>query len=372
MGLFSKTRLQNLWRYRNGTYYVRVRVGGRREVMRSLETDLESIARKKLPRKLAEILAEERRLDRGDFTLKECADIYLAGKRSEAMNPRAYDYRVETVAMLRRTWPGFDEVKATEVSPLDCQRWAIGAKGYVSERTQRPLSGGRFNGMVESLRGILKVAVQGGALEKNPALEIKRVELKRKVLKLPAPPEFRALLVAMQGNQFRRLSVLAVRFIVFSGQRPTAAGQVCRRDVDLERNEISFPPIKHNDERLVVPMSTALRRVTRELLWFNRVRRLNDIRPGRRTHGQRREDLPLVPMKNPHKALAHACRDLGMTPLTRNGLRHLFTTHCLEQGLAIEDVARLRGDKDGGAMLLKTYVHPREKHLQKQVARVKW
>jgi hypothetical protein len=46
-----------------------------------------------------------------------------------------------------------------------------------------------------------------------------------------------------------------------------------------------------------------------------------------------------------------------------------MTTKALESGIPVPDVALLRGDLDGGKMLLTNYSHPRLDHLRSVV---KW
>jgi hypothetical protein len=47
-----------------------------------------------------------------------------------------------------------------------------------------------------------------------------------------------------------------------------------------------------------------------------------------------------------------------------------FKTRALEAGIPVPEVALMRGDKDGGAMLLKTYVHPRLARLRELVKKL--
>jgi site-specific recombinase XerD len=51
-------------------------------------------------------------------------------------------------------------------------------------------------------------------------------------------------------------------------------------------------------------------------------------------------------------------------------LRHLFATRCIESGVDIPTMARWLGYKDGGALLMKTYIHLLQEHSQRMAAKV--
>jgi integrase len=186
-------------------------------------------------------------------------------------------------------------------------------------------------------------------------LKVERLGIVKQKKVLPSLEKFRELLKRLDAMPARSRAALVVRFLAFGGPRITAAGGVKPVDVDLKRGEITLPPIKYQDRPLTVPMFQDMIQVVKQLLRDH---------PG--------GDLPLLPIKSPRRALRSACRELGMEILTPHDLRHLFTTHCLESGLSVAEVAALRGDKDGGAMLLKQYAHLRNEHLHRVARKIRW
>lgn len=334
------------------TFFCRAKIGGRK-VCKSLKTKSVEIAKIRL----AELLKGERaRADRlkaeptakdGD-RFKAVADAWalIIGDDSR-LKPASKLYRLETLAAIRETWPELDDARLHTVTEAACMDWAV--------RLRKKYSSGRFNGCVETLRAIFKQAILHGLLAGNPAMHVKRIAIKQKVKVLPPAEKIRELLTALDNGPWSQKAALSVRFLMYGGARPTASSQVMPKDVNLERNEITFPPVKYQSQPLTVPMSKEMRAVVERLLRDH---------PG--------DGSPLVPIADPKKALAAACKKIGIPKLTRYDLRHLFTTHMLESGVPVPTVAALRGDKDGGAMLLKTYFHARNEAMHKAVKEVKW
>jgi integrase len=56
-----------------------------------------------------------------------------------------------------------------------------------------------------------------------------------------------------------------------------------------------------------------------------------------------------------------------MPPLTPGSFRHIWSTRMAEMGVAPTLAAKMRRDKDGGTMFLRTYVHPRPEMLREVV-----
>lgn len=347
---FRRTRYANLVLDAvSGVYHARAKVGGRL-VRRALGTKSIEAAK----RRLDALLAEERTRTNlhapmvDGWTMGRLADSWMEAVAANGdLKPRAVEYRRETLAMIRATWDGFDALKPTAVSAGQCKLWA--------EELRKRYSPSRFNGCVETLRGIFQRAMTLEMVAVNPALQVERKGAAPRKLNLPSVESFRKVVAKLGSKPRTRQAAWLVRFLAFSGARPDAARRVMPGDVDLVRNEISLPPIKHQQSRLTVPMSPDLRAVVVELLAEH---------PG--------GNQPLLPIRSPRRALATACRELGLPRLRPYDLRHLFTTHLLESGVAPALVAALRGDRDGGAMLLKTYFHARNEAMAKAMRKVKF
>jgi integrase len=341
---FSKTQYPNLIKNdSSGIYYARTRAGKGRRIARSLETDLISIARLKLPRVLASIRATAGRLRGGSLTLAECAAVFLERKRVQGhkgrlLKPRSLKYRSETIEMLRRTWPGFDAQRVALVTLADCKAWA--------DRARARYSGTRFNGMVESLRGIFMVALEAGAAEANLALAIPRAKIVSDKF-IPDREQFTEILRRLDSRPERKFAGLCVRGLAFTGLRPNEARHVAEADIDLKAMTLLARVTKNGAARTIDLGNQAV-----ELFESDMAGVLKAFK------------------KSPRRALNTICRQMKLPGLTPYTFRHLHMTRLLECGVNIEAVASQAGHRDRGVTLLRRYIHPRRESIRKQMRQV--
>jgi integrase len=67
----------------------------------------------------------------------------------------------------------------------------------------------------------------------------------------------------------------------------------------------------------------------------------------------------------------HKAGKIKFEKLSHHDLRHMFATWAIESGIDIPTVADLLGHRDGGALLLSTYRHLRNEHLQNAAKKLK-
>jgi integrase len=111
--------------------------------------------------------------------------------------------------------------------------------------------------------------------------------------------------------------------------------------------------VTKNDHTRVIPFVNGIRKILEAL---------------RQVAGDRTAVIPQAECK---RSLRTACKLAGLHRLTHHDFRHLFTTRCIESGVDIPTVARWRGDKDGGAMLVKNYFHLLDEHSRRMAERVR-
>lgn len=352
MILYRKAGVSNLWRNAaSGIYYARTTVKGK-DTWRSLHTDLKSVARLKLPRMLAALRAASGAL-RGSVTLGECAAIYMQrktalGRKGMKLKPRSIAYRSETIAMIRRLWAGFDQRPAGLVTKQDCLHWAA--------RARRSYQATRFNGMVESLRGILGVAVELGALETNPALDVYRARVEVGERFVPSREQFTEILQRLDAVKSRHAAALSVRGYAFTGIRPEEARHIEPHDFDEAARTLRVRVTKNGEPRTIYLIDQALELFAGELPKLLRAFR-----------------------KSPKKALTTVARELGLDDLCRErklralspySFRKLYETRLLECGVDIIAAAADAGHRDQGRTLLKHYVARRPEHVRRQMRKV--
>lgn len=324
-----------------------------KQVRVSLKVKNYAIAQVLVREKHAQLTAEieqEKRQSAGGSTFSVFAVEYL--RRSKAnpdYKPRTKVYHQQCVDIIYRTWPELENREVAAVKLVECIEWA--------SRLRARYSAPRYNGAVDTCRAIFDIAIERGAILKNPTkgatkgLGIKKAKVTPKKLELPTVAKFNELLARLDSTPRFQRAAKVVRFFAYGGPRISSAVEVLPSDIDWERNEIALR-ITKNDKICRVPMIREMQQLCRTLI---------EEYPGKG---------PLLPIKNPRHALKKACLAIGITPLTNHDLRHLFATRCLESGVDVKTVAMWLGHQDGGALLLKTYAHLRNEHSQKMAEKV--
>ena len=121
----------------------------------------------------------------------------------------------------------------------------------------------------------------------------------------------------------------------------------------MHKRVIHWPPIKHKSDSNIIPMSDELYEVMADLM---------------KNH---KGTGPLIPLKDPRQALKTASRLVGIDPpITPGALRHFWSSRAMETNIPVHVIAAMRGDRDGGKTLLKTYSHLRDAHVREMVAKL--
>jgi integrase len=346
---WQKTPYANLVRYKSsGIYFARFRVKGKL-IRRSLKTSQMSVAKLRL----GDLEKQERQraehqtaVADGTMAFADALAIYqqrLAGDGS--LKPRSKVYRKDRIAALLKSWPGLAKTDTRKISKNECLNWAAdyGQKAAPSN----------FNNTVGSLRLILEIAVEAGALYDNPARFIKRLRVLPKKLQLPSEDQFLALVAEIEGAGAwcSRDCANLVRFLAFGGFRKGEAETITWGDCDFEKGEI----VVRGDPETGTK-NWSIRRVPmipdmRQLLERLRAQRTDDA-----------ATATVMQLGECQGAINRACKILGIARFTHHDLRHLFATRCIESCVDIPTVSRWLGHKDGGALAMKVYGHLRDQH----------
>jgi integrase len=254
-----------------------------------------------------------------------------AALRAGVVKPRTRKYHQEVIAYTGRNWPEKFHEDVDQVSDPDIGIFI----GRIAS-----LSDSRFNAIVTMLRATVPAAKK-----------LKRRRLRLKERPLLTQLEFSRLLKELDRRP-RSKAGLVVRFLAHTGLRINEARQV--RWEHVQEDFFRLPgSITKNDHTRVIPFVNGIRRILKDL---------------RLVAGDRGKVIPQAECK---RALRTACGLAGVHRLTHHDFRHLFTTRCIESGVDIPTVARWRGDKDGGAMLVKTYFHLLDEHSRRMAERVR-
>jgi integrase len=357
-----RSKVSNLYRHGpTGIYYARTQVGGV-DKWATLETDVYSVAEKRVQKKVAELKqgrAAMRALTRGVATFGDAAKAYeTAVELDTQLKPGSVDYRKQTIRGLLASWPALASRKLSDVTELDCEEWA--------RKYAKTVHGTRFNNTVDTLRHIFRVGMERGLIHRNPAEKIGKVKVTAKKLELPSREKFLELLKQIEesGAWCAKDCADLVRFLAYSGARINEAANVTWKDVDGKRGVIWIHGNPEtgtkNSEARAIPIIEPMR----ELLDRLSIARKEPRNPKRQGKGY------VVTVTECREALETACEKVGIERITHHDLRHLFATRCIESGVDIPTVSRWLGHKDGGALAMRTYGHLRDEHSQAMAQKV--
>lgn len=378
----------NLLRHESGRYYARYKVGGKPR-LEALGTNVRETADLRLAEKMA--AARKTRhataaVANGSGRMGELMtllEVRIAGRTD--MKPNSRRRQLESVAYIRKTWPGVELLKPSEITKgavIDWRNRALangtgyrppGAKAGTPTRGR---SASSFNKAVGTLVALLELAVERGALA---AVPLPRRGLKAKMSAhkptLPDAATLSAIFNEVEAgsstgharNTGRSLEIAdLLRFLAFTGCRLAEARAVCWRDVDLARGFLRVAGTKTETSHREVPLVPA----ARQLLEKIRARRLR-VAPVS-VAGVPQLDLAarVLGVGEGQKSLNRACAKLGCERLTHHDLRDAFATTAIEAGVDVPTIARWLGHADGGALLMKVYGQLRDEHSQAAALKV--
>jgi len=337
-------------------YFARVRIGGKL-IWRTLKTKALTVARLRLPDTLKELRAYQetrRRFDTGKVTIADALIIYeerLEG--NPALKEGAKIYRRKCIASLKKTWPELLNTEVGRITRDDCLGWGA--------RLAKEYSPSVYNNTVATLRHVLDIAIERGALFSNPANRIPKRKPTQKHLDLPSREQFQEVLkrIEMGHGWCSRECADLVRFLAFGGFRKGEAAHVTWADCDFKKGEI----VVRGDPQTGTKNST-IRRVPMIPDMRALVERLRNDRP---------EDPPttrVMKVQECQKALDRSTKAVGVKRMTHHDLRHFFATRCIESGVDVPTVSRWLGHKDGGALAMRVYGHLRDQHSAEMAKQV--
>lgn len=351
----------NLLQYvRTGTYFARVRINGKLK-RQSLETTVFTDAKLKLGDFIK--TARGQKIARYVTSFKDARLKYDLQVENSDLADGSKRYRKFCVARLtgspESSWPELDAMPVHKISKDDCEAWADRFKGEVDAQY--------FNNILGSLRAILKIAGRVGS--DDPTRDIKRRGVKRTIVTMPTPAQFALILEKIETSKTNLAKHCAdlVRFLAYSGCRLSEAKQVTWADVDLEGGWIKVQNAKvrraadttntdiYRFVPIVKPMHELLERLRREVL--------------ERMTADAVKTQAVCRVHECEQHLTHACEKAAFPRLTHHDLRHYFATVCAEK-VDPQTFSQWLGHRDGGALAMKTYTHPRKEHAQRMAAQV--
>ena len=354
---WKNTSYANLIRYEpSGTYFARVRVGGKL-IRQSLKTKVLSVAKLKLgdlEKSEREKLESTERSGDGKALFADLLAEYREQlQRDVTIKPGTRTYREECIKRILKSWPQLPELQVRKIAHADCVIWA--------SRLASTASPTSYNNTTATLRHILEIAVDQGLRYTNPAAKITRKRPKAKDVKLPSREQFRTLVAEIRKVPFGPVPACAdlVEFLAYGGFRKGEAANITWDDCDFARGDIVV-----RGDAVTTTKNGEMRRVPMIPDMLQLLRRLRDTRL------DKKQSDPVMRVRECQGALNRGCKALRISRFTHHDLRHLFATRCIESGIDIPTVSKWLGHRDGGALAMKTYGHLRDEHSQAMAEKV--
>lgn len=350
-----KTTIPYLFRHTpTGGYYVRIRLGGKEAIRKALKTNEYEVAKNRLPGKLADLRAEA--VPRAGEALATLWDALKVIRQREetnpALKPRSREAYVRVIVGMNPMQP--DGVPAAPVAKLtvrDVEAWWANTAGRYAPAMA--------NYRLLFFRRAWKSCVESGSVRVDLSKKIKRLKVPRTQLKVITKEQFAQLVELARANPCDgKLVAEWMEFVAYTGCRPEEAWQVQWEDIDRKRGTLVITGGENgtkNHEWRRIPILPALADLLERI----------EVRRGGAT-GR------VLSVRMPRFVIRAACDVMKIDWMTRYDFRHLFATRCNEAGVDVATFAKWLGHKDGGALALRTYVHPGEDHERQSAAKVRF
>lgn len=384
ISVWQNTKMDHVYRHRNGRYYVRTYACGK-EKWTSLRTTLASVAKHRARPYLEaaeKLRASGTEAATGTLNFGQALAIFRKRLAKSSLQPNTKAFREAGIKLVERSWDNIATINVQRFTAQNIVGWLrefVGnARPYVptgARRAARNSTGASHTTVkcaLDSLRLILDVAVDSGHLAVNPARQQLVTQEMAGIAKnirrhkaergggpvIPSKENFSRLVQAVRraGVSDCRASADYIEFVAYCGARKNEAVNVEWRDIDFANGLIHLRVTKNGEHR-AVPMTTEMRSLLERLA------------------GERRGNEPsdrLLAVKEVQGFINSACKKLGIPRFTTHGLRHLFGTVCLESGVDARTAAKWLGHKDNGALLFKIYSHVRPQHERDMVQRIRF
>lgn len=353
---WRRTAVPGMYVRDNGTFYSRYSINGKR-TWRSLHTDVFTIAklRHESGRGGIEVARQSgATLDTDLRNLGALAARFMYKVAHQAISHHAkHNYSIH-LKRLRAAWGGeFDTAAARNVTreTVLFVRRRLLDNGY---------SNSTVNQSLRTLRMLLGIAKQNQVIMSSPfdgdgpfgntlflppnyrRPEIPSNEnLERIFAEMERESDHSEPHLRLRYSEFHRNAGEHARFLAYSG---------CRLE---EANALTWDDVKEDH---IVVRGTKTETSFRAIPIIPPMRKLLDQLKTRRIAG------PVLGTTNCLAALKRACQRLGLPELHQHDLRHYFATACIESGVPVPTVADWLGHADGGALLMRTYRHLRNRH----------
>lgn len=337
---WTKSKTACLYRY-NPTrqYFARVRFGGKLHRKKLGANDYQ-LAR----RKLADFKRDLGRTDAslGNTSLTEVLTKYE--RTIGGLSVKSQTDKRAIIEKLKATWFGAASLPLRSIKPSDVEAWLSQHYGE--------MSAAYYNSALTVLRNVFDQAVRDRIIAESPAAHLTYKKRATPIRLTPTFEEFKSIVANIRNQRFNAEAEQSADFVEFlglAGLGQAEAASITRADVDLQAGRIIMLRRK-TSAGFAVPVFPQLRPLVEKLCKG-------------KAHDER-----LFEIENARKALANACKRLGLPRFTHRALRRMFITRAIERGVDVKVIAEWQGHHDGGKLILNTYSHIRRPHSERMAA----
>jgi len=336
-GKFCKVA-ENLYRYSaNGIYYAVYRDKGKLK-WKSLKTSDRALAKRRLP---AEI-EKSRRIDPAKSKLTLAGLLGLYQNNLKALDTKTIKTRESIVNRFKKTWTGGLEVQVRDITANDLTSWL----GQHRERLMKS----SLNEYVRFLRQLFECALSEKVIAESPATgltEYRREEPNRRQMTWEQYEAIVKEIAAQRFSDTARDSADVIKFWTLAGAGTAEAANLMGEHIDFAKGEIQLFRSK-TDTGFTIPIFPSVQPLVEQL----------------RERGQIVRGQPVFKVRDPKKAIRHACERLGFSNFSARNFRSLFITRAVELGVDFKTISSWQGHRDGGVLIAKTYSYLRDGHAK--------
>lgn len=354
-----------------GIYYARVKI--RQKIfLRSLGEDCTTKEKAKLRiadkvEEIRESLEPRRPASRLDpnATVGDAVEFYRVQVAKDDIKESSKEFRLRPASRAKVNWPDFYDrpLKSVHFDELEAMIADLkaGKFPYAPPNSKgKTLPGDSptvVNAMIGLLRRIFDIGVSAGVVSRNPARQLKKKRIPKKVLNLPSRDGFQQLVQFVRLNAARgRITGDLIEGLAYSGMRVDESRRMLWRHLDFGRGMMTVFGTKSPDSARHIPMTPDFQKLVLGM---------------KSTRGEVQPDDPVFKARSASGCLVKGCEHIGHEPyLTHHDLRDLFATTVIESGVDVPTLSQWLGHADGGALAMKIYGHIRPQHAAEAAKKV--
>ena len=250
--------------------------------------------------------------------------------------PKTLIQKAYVVARIKRDWPTGSLVQVAKIKPSDVDLWL--ARYHFGPASR--------NLHIQCVKDVFDLALRDKVISSSPAHHLKYSKREKPIRLTPTFEQFKAIIADVRAQRFNADAEDSADFLEFmglAGLGQAEASSLTRADIGLEAGRIIT--FRHKTSTgFAIPIFPQLRLLLTRLY-----------------EGKSNGD-PVFKVRDAKKALAGACRRLGLPAFSQRSLRRMFITRAIERGADVKVISEWQGHKDGGKLILDTYSHVNPVH----------